>query len=124
MIYSRRRLTPGDRPHRPRIIIRIINMINDEELTGELRGDFTELRILQNGEFVDILSLLATGASGVNDIVSGGGLAVSINNGVATITNTAQGVMGERGSQGPKGDKGDKGDTGLKGDNGGFCHRF
>ena len=69
-------------------------MINEEELTGELRGDFTQLRILQNGEFVDILSLLATGASGVNDIVNGGGLAVSIENGVATITNAAQGSIG------------------------------
>ena len=48
-------------------------MINEEELTGELRGDCTELRILQqNGDFVDINSLLATVASGVNDIVSGG----------------------------------------------------
>ena len=78
-------------------------MINEEELTGELRGDFTELRVLQNGEFVDILSLLATGASGVDNIVSGGGLAISIDNGTATITNTAQGVMGERGSQGALG---------------------
>ena len=69
-------------------------MINEEELTGELRGDFTELWEFQIGEFVDILSLLATGASGVNNIVSGGGLAVSIDNGTATITNTAQGVMG------------------------------
>ena len=70
-------------------------MMNEEELTRELRGDFTELRILQKGEFVDILSLLATGASSVNDIVNGGGLAVSIENGVATITNTAQGTIGE-----------------------------
>ena len=82
-------------------------MINEEELTGELRGDFTELRILQpNGEFVDINSLLATGTSGVNDIVSGGGLAVSISNGIATITNTAMGSVGPPGSQGPKGDQG------------------
>ena len=81
-------------------------MINEEESTGELRGDFTELRILQHGEVVDILSLLAIGASGVNDIVNGGGLAVSIENGVATITNTAQGTIGERGSQGPPGERG------------------
>ena len=87
-------------------------MINEEELTGELRGDFTELRILQNGEFVDILSLLATGASGVNDIVNGGGLAVSIENGVATITNTAQGAIGERGSVGPQGPQGNSGSDG------------
>ena len=64
-------------------------MINEGELTGERRGDFTELRILQNGEFVDILPLLATGESGVNNIVSGGGLAVSIDNGTATILNDA-----------------------------------
>ena len=94
-------------------------MINEEELTGELRGDFTELRILQqNGEFVDINSLLATGASGVNDIVSGGGIAVSISNGVATITNTAQGSIGQRGSQGAKGEKGEVGNYGQKGDKG------
>ena len=31
----------------PLKITRKINMINEEELTGELRGDFTELRILQ-----------------------------------------------------------------------------
>ena len=94
-------------------------MINEEELTGELRGGFTELRILQqNGEFVDINSLLATGASGVNDIVSGGGIAVSISNGVATITNTAQGSIGQRGSQGPRGERGfpgEKGDVGERG---------
>ena len=48
-------------------------MTNEEEHTGELRGDFTEQTILQNGKFVDILSLLATGASGVNDIMNGGG---------------------------------------------------
>ena len=30
---------------------------------------------------------------GVNDIVNGGGLAVSISNGVPTITNTAQGTI-------------------------------
>ena len=95
-------------------------MINEEELTGELRGDFTELRTLQqNGEFVDINSLLATGASGVNDIVNGGGLAVSMSNGVATITNVAQGSVGERGSQGEKGDKGDVGNDCQKGDKGG-----
>ena len=89
-------------------------MINEEELTGELRGDFTELRILQqNGEFVDINSLLATGASGVNDIVNGGGLAVSISNGVATIPNTAQGSVGERGSQGPRGERGFQGERGF-----------
>ena len=89
-------------------------MINEEELTGALRGDFTHLRILQpNGEFVDINSLLATGASGVNDIVSGGGLAVSISNGVATITNTAQGSVGPPGSQGPKGDQGNIGNPGT-----------
>ena len=89
-------------------------MINEEELTGALRGDFTHLRVLQpNGEFVDINSLLATGASGVNDIVSGGGLAVSISNGVATITNTAQGRVGPPGSQGPKGDQGNIGNPGA-----------
>ena len=88
-------------------------MINEEELTGELRGDFTELRILQHGEFVDILSLLATGASGVNDIVNGGGLAVSIENGVATITNTAQGTIEERGSVGPRGPVGNAGSDGT-----------
>ena len=60
---------------------------------------FTELRVLYNGEFVDILSLLASSPSGVNNIVSGGGLAVSISNGVATITNTAQGSIGGSGSQ-------------------------
>ena len=48
----------------------------EEELTGEARGDFTELRVLYNGEFVDILSLIASSPSGVNDIVNGGGLAV------------------------------------------------
>ena len=69
------------RPADPRIITRIINMINEEELTGELRGDFTELRVLYNGEFVDVLALMAANTSGVNDIQSGGGLAVSISNG-------------------------------------------
>ena len=49
-------------------------MINEEELTGEMRGDFTELRVLINGEFVDILSLIAANTSGVNDIQSGGGV--------------------------------------------------
>ena len=62
------------RPARPRIITRIINMINEEELTGEMRGDFTELRVLINGEFVDILSLIAANTSGVNGIQSGGGV--------------------------------------------------
>ena len=77
---------------------RIINMINEGELTGDLRGDFTELRVLQNGEFIDILSLIASNTSGVNDIQNGGGLAVSISNGVATITNTAQGSIGPAGN--------------------------
>ena len=102
-------------------------MINESELTGELRGDFTELRVLQNGEFIDILSLIASNTSGVNDIQNGGGLAVSISNGVATITNTAQGsigpagnkgIQGERGFKGDVGDKGDKGEKGDKGDTG------
>ena len=48
-------------------------------------------------------------ASGVNDIVNGGGLAVSSANGVATITNTAQGTIGARGSQGLRGEKGEVG---------------
>ena len=94
----------------PRIITRIINMINEQELTGELRGDFTELRVLHNGEFIDVLALMAANTSGVNDIQSGGGLAVSISNGIATITNTAQGSVGPSGGQGQKGNKGDKGD--------------
>ena len=49
-------------------ITRIINMINEGELTGDLRGDFTELRVFQNGEFIDILSLIASNTTGVNDI--------------------------------------------------------
>ena len=81
-------------------------MINEQELTGELRGDFTELRVLQNGEFVDVLALMAANTSGVNDIQSGGGLAVSISNGIATITNTAQGSVGPSGGQGADGEKG------------------
>ena len=89
-------------------ITRIINMINESELTGELRGDFTELRVLQNGEFIDILSLIASNTSGVNDIQNGGGLAVSISNGVATITNIAQGSIGPPGNQGPRGERGFK----------------
>ena len=99
-------------------------MINEGELTGDLRGDFTEFRVLQNGEFIDIPSLLASNTSGFNDIQNGGGLAVSISNGVATITNTAQGQVGPpgnhgiQGQQGPRGEKGDKGDTGEKGDTG------
>ena len=84
-------------------------MITEEDLTGELRGDFTELRILQNGEFIDILSLFASNTSGVNDLQSGGGLHVSISNGVAVITNTAQGSVGPSGGQGQKGDQGDNG---------------
>ena len=48
-------------------------MINEEELTGELRGDFTELTVLYNGEFVDVLALMAANTSGVNDIQRGGG---------------------------------------------------
>ena len=72
-------------------------MINEEELTGELRGDFTELRVLYNGDFVDVLAVMAANTSGVNDIQSGGGLAVSISNGVATITNIAQGSIGPPG---------------------------
>ena len=100
----------------PRIITRIINMINEEELTGELRGDFTELRVLYNGEFVDVLALMAANTSGVNDIQSGGGLAVSINNGVATITNTAQGSVGPPGGQGQRGEHGFRVETGSKGD--------
>ena len=94
-------------------------MINESELTGELRGDFTELRVLQNGEFIDILSLIASNTSGVNDIQNGGGLAVSISNGVATITNTAQGSIGPSGSQGVQGERGFKGEKGDKGDKGG-----
>ena len=90
-------------------------MINESELTGELRGDFTELRVLQNGEFIDILSLIASNTSGVNDIQNGGGLAVSISNGVATITNTAQGSIGPPGNQGAQGERGFKGDVGDKG---------
>ena len=99
-------------------ITHIINMINEGELTGDLRGDFTELRVLQNGEFIDILSLIASNTSGVNDIHNGGGLAVSISNGVATITNIAQGSIGQPGDQGEKGERGFKGDTGDKGDKG------
>ena len=90
-------------------------MINEQELTGELRGDFTELRVLQNGEFVDVLALMAANTSGVNDIQSGGGLAVSISNGIATITNTAQGSVGPSGGQGADGEKGPKGDVGPEG---------
>ena len=72
-IHSPPTLGKDTRSTDPLKTTRKINMINEEELTGELRGDFTELRILQqNGEFVDINSLLATGASGVNDIVNGG----------------------------------------------------
>ena len=69
---------PTRAPADPRIITRTINMINEGELTGDLRGDFTELRVLQNGEFIDILSLIASNTSGVNDIQNGGGLAVSM----------------------------------------------
>ena len=90
----------------------------EEELTGEARGEFTELRILYNGEFVNILSLLASGASGVNDIVGGGGLAVSISNGVATITNTAQGQIGPPGGTGPRGPAGPQGERGPEGKGG------
>ena len=93
-------------------------MINESELTGELRGDFTELRVLQNGEFIDILSLIASNTSGVNDIQNGGGLAVSISNGVAIITNTAQGSIGPPGNQGLQGERGFQGDVGDKGERG------
>ena len=89
-------------------------MINESELTGELRGDFIGFRVLQNGEFIDILSLIASNTSGVNDIQNGGGLAVSISNGVATITNTAQGSIGPPGNQGAQGDEGLNGDRGDK----------
>ena len=82
-------------------------MINESELTGELRGDFTELRVLQNGEFIDILSLIASNTSGVNDIQNGGGLAVSISNGVATLTNIAQGSIGPPRNQGVQGGEGE-----------------
>ena len=91
-------------------------MINEGELTGDLRGDFTELKVFQNGEFIDILSLIASNTSGVNDIQNGGGLAVSISNVVATITNTAQGSIGPAGNQGIQGERGFKGDVGDKGD--------
>ena len=90
-------------------------MINEEELTGELRGDFTELRVLYNGEFVDVLALMAANTSGVNDIQSGGGLAVSISNGVATILNTAQGSVGPPGGQGVQGATGPRGNLGPTG---------
>ena len=107
MIYSMVALSDDDAVRRPTDralrITRMINMIDEEELTGELRGDFTELRVLHNGDFVDVLALMAANTSGVNDIQSGGGLAVSINNGVATIANTAQGSVGPPGGQGVQG---------------------
>lgn len=93
-------------------------MVHGEELTGELRGDFTELRVLHNGEFIDVLALMAAITSGVNDIQSGGGLAVSISNGVATITNTAQGSVGPSGGQGQTGSKGATGYVGPQGPQG------
>ena len=52
-------------------------MISDQELTGELRGDFTELRVFSpdQGAFIDILDLVASGVSGITSIESGGGSA-------------------------------------------------
>ena len=83
-------------------------MINQEELTGELAGDFTKLRVYSEdqGQYIDILDLLASGVTGITSIEAGSGIMVSTNNGKATIINTAQGTQGETGAQGNQGQQG------------------
>ena len=67
-------------------------MISEEDLRGETRGDITELRVYSpdQGAFIGILDLLASGVSGITSIESGGGLSVSTTNGAATITGNAE----------------------------------
>ena len=45
-------------------------MINEEELTGEVKGDFTQLRVYDesSGQFVNIMDVLASGVSGITSI--------------------------------------------------------
>ena len=103
-------------------------MVNEEELTGEVKGDFTQLRVddESSGQFVNMLDLIASGGNGPITSISGGqGIAVSVTNGVATIINTAQNQVGPAGPrgipglsiQGERGPVGDsiKGDAGLNG---------
>ena len=92
-------------------------MINQEDLTGELAGDFTKLRVYSEdqGQFIDILDLIASGVTGITSIEAGSGIMVSTNNGKATIINTAQGNQGERGPQGIPGAQGEQGPRGLQG---------
>ena len=95
-------------------------MITEEELTGEVKGDFTQLRVYNesSGEFVNIMDLLANGVSGITSIQGGQGIAVSVTNGVATVINTAQNQVGPAGARGIPGEQGDRGLTGDQGEKG------
>ena len=55
-------------------------MINEEELTGEAKGHFTQLRVYDesNGQFVNIMDLLASGGNGPITCISGGKGSLSV----------------------------------------------
>ena len=91
----------------------------DQELTGVHESDFTKLRVWSEtqGQFIDIIDLLASGATGVTSLHGGNGIVVTGNNGAFTITNAAIG-QGAVGPQGNPGSAGPMGSTGIQGQQG------
>ena len=89
--------------------------MDQQTLTGLQEGDFTSLRVWSEtqGQFIGIIDLLASGATGVTSLHAGSGLVVTGGNGAYTIVNTEMGSQGAFGPQGPPGVgiKGDKGDA-------------
>ena len=77
-----------------------------EELTGELSGDSTQLRVWDDNvnANVDMMGLLSA-PTGITSIQAGTGIMVSLEAGQATITNTQPGSEGATGPRGLLGNK-------------------